>query len=75
MKKFLIILLSLVLSVSMFVFAACSDTPVDNDPQTGTETQPPHTAGDPDSDTLVVELAEHRTYGRIHCRSDGRLSR
>lgn len=54
MKKFLIILLSLVLSVSMFVFAACSDTPVDNDPQTGTETQPPHTAGDPESDTLVV---------------------
>ena len=37
MKKFLIILLSLVLSVSMFAFAACSDTPADDDPQTGNE--------------------------------------
>lgn len=79
MKKFLIILLSLVLSVSMFALAACSDTPADDDPQTGneqtgddgqdgtqpdgddenagddtTEAQPPHTAGDPDSDTLVA---------------------
>ena len=39
MKKFLIILLSLVLSVSMFAFAACSDTPADDDPQTGNEQQ------------------------------------
>ena len=79
MKKFLIILLSLVLSVSMLAFVACSDTPADDDSQTGneqtgddgqdgtqpdgddenadddtTEAQSPHTAGDPDSDTLVV---------------------
>ena len=37
MKKILVILLSLVLSVSIFAFAACSDTPVDDDPQTGSE--------------------------------------
>ena len=66
MKKFLIILLSLVLSVSMFVFAACSDTPVDNDPQTGTETQPPHTAGDPDSDTLVVYFSWSSSQNTEH---------
>ena len=104
MKKFLSILLSLVLSVSMFAFAACSDTPADDDPQTGneqtggddgqdgtqpdgddenagddtTEAQPPHTAGDPDSDTLVVYFSwssSQNTYGGIHCRSYGRLSR
>ena len=66
MKKFLIILLSLVLSVSMFVFAACSDTPVDNDQQTGTETQPPHTAGDPDSDTLVVYFSWSSSQNTEH---------
>ena len=66
MKKFLIILLSLVLSVSMFVFAACSDTPVDNDPQTGTEAQPPHTAGDPDSDTLVVYFSWSSSQNTEH---------
>lgn len=66
MKKSLIILLSLVLSVSMFVFAACSDTPVDNDPQTGTETQPPHTAGEPDSDTLVVYFSWSSSQNTEH---------
>ena len=66
MKKFLIILLSLVLSVSMFAFAACSDTPADDDPQTGTETQPPHTAGDPDSDTLVVYFSWSSSQNTEH---------
>lgn len=91
MKKFLIILLSLVLSVSMFAFAACSDTPADDDPQTGneqtgddgqdgtqpdgddenagddtTEAQPPHTAGDPDSDTLVVYFSWSSSQNTEH---------
>lgn len=69
MKKFLIILLSLVLSVSMFAFAACSDTPADDDPQTGddtTEVQPPHTAGDPDSDTLVVYFSWSSSQNTEH---------
>ena len=91
MKKFLIILLSLVLSVSMFAFAACSDTPADDDPQTGneqtgdygqdgtqpdgddenagddtTEAQPPHTAGDPDNDTLVVYFSWSSSQNTEH---------
>lgn len=91
MKKFLIILLSLVLGVSMFVFAACSDTPAGDDPQTGneqtgddgqdgtqpdgddenagddtTEAQPPHTAGDPDSDTLVVYFSWSSSQNTEH---------
>ena len=92
MKEFLIILLSLVLSVSMFAFAACSDTPADDDPQTGneqtggddgqdgtqpdgddenagddtTEAQPPHTAGDPDSDTLVVYFSWSSSLNTEH---------
>ncbi len=91
MKKFLIILLSLALSVSMFMFAACSDTPADDDPQTGneqtgddgqdgtqpdgddenagddtTEAQPPHTAGDPDSDTLVVYFSWSSSQNTEH---------
>lgn len=91
MKKYLIILLSLVLSVSMFAFAACSDTPADDDPQTGneqtgddgqdgtqpdgddenagddtTEAQPPHTAGDPDSDTLVVYFSWSSSQNTEH---------
>ena len=74
MKKFLIILLSLVLSVSMFAFAACSDTPADDDLQTGneqtggdtTEAQPPHTAGDPDSDTLVVYFSWSSSQNTEH---------
>ena len=48
MKKFLIILLSLVLSVSMFAFVACSDTPAGNDPQTGTEQPTPEQPDEPD---------------------------
>lgn len=69
MKKFLIILLSLVLSVSMFAFAACSDTPADDDPQTGddtTEAQPPQTPGDPDSDTLVVYFSWSSSQNTEH---------
>lgn len=48
MKKFLIILLSLVLSVSMFAFAACSDTPADDGPQTGSEQPTPEQPDKPD---------------------------
>ena len=58
----------------MFAFAACSDTPADDDPQTGneqtgddtTEAQPPHTAGDPDSDTLVVYFSWSSSQNTEH---------
>lgn len=52
MKKILVILLSLVLSASMLAFAACSDTPVDNDPQTGNE----QTGGDRAKSTAAEAL-------------------
>lgn len=86
MKKFLIILLSLVFSVSML--AACSDTPADYDTQTGNEqtgdgngqdstqaggndddaegAQRPHTAGDPDSDTLIVYFSWSSSQNTEH---------
>ena len=48
MKKFLIVLLSLIMGVSMFAFAACSDTPADGGPQTGSEQPTPEQPDKPD---------------------------
>ena len=48
MKKFLIVLLSLIMGVSMFAFAACSDTPADDGPQTGSEQPTPEQPDKPD---------------------------
>ena len=48
MKKFLIVLLSLIMGVSMFAFAACSDTPADDRPQTGSEQPTPEQPDKPD---------------------------
>ena len=61
MKKFLIILLSLVLSVSMFAFAVCSDTPADDDPQTGNEQLTPEQPDEPSQDEELDEPSQETT--------------
>lgn len=75
MKKILVILLSLVLSASMLAFASCSDTPVDNDPQTGNEqtggddgqdgTQPGGDEGADDNDP-IEDLNAAQDTDRVH---------
>ena len=68
MKKFLIILLSLVLSASMLAFAACSDTPAGNDPQTGTEHPTPEQPDEPSqeaADVLVVYFSASGNTERV----------